>query len=47
MKAQELLRSSVNLKNNNSDVIKDIEGTLEEKMKNLNNNDWEKILNNE
>ena len=47
MKEQELLRSSVNLKNNNSDVIKDIEGTLEENMKNLNNNDWEKILNNE
>lgn len=47
MKAQELLRSSVNLKNNNSDVIKDIESTLEENMKNLNNNDWEKILNNE
>ena len=41
MKAQELLRSSVNLKNNNSDVIKDIESTLEENMKNLNNNDWE------
>ena len=38
-KAQELLRSSVNLKNKFfSDKIKDIESALEENMKNLDNN---------
>ena len=37
-KVEESLRSSANLNNNFSDMIKDIEDTLEETMKNLDNN---------